>query len=46
MERALIAPESHPPTRVVSVSQAVARHRGVRAFLDRPLDRAKVLDVL
>jgi nitroreductase len=46
MDRAVIAPGSHPPTGVVSVSEAVARHRSVRAFLDRPVDRAKVLDIL
>jgi hypothetical protein len=46
MDRAVIAPDAHPPTRVVSVSEAVARHRSVRAFLDRPVDREKVLDIL
>jgi nitroreductase len=46
MDRAVIAPGGHPPTRVMSVSEAVARHRSVRAFLDRPVDREKVLDIL
>jgi hypothetical protein len=44
MDRAVIAP-GHPPKRVVSVSEAVARHRSVRAFPDRPVDREKVLDI-
>jgi hypothetical protein len=39
MDRAVIAPDGHPPARVVSVSEAVARHRSMRAFLDRPVDR-------
>ncbi len=34
MDRAVIAPGSHPPTRVVSVSEALARHRSVRASLE------------
>jgi hypothetical protein len=46
MDRAVIAPGGYPPTRVVSVSGAVARHRSVRSFLDRPVDREKVLDIL
>jgi nitroreductase len=46
MDRAVIAPGGHPPTRVMSVSEAVARHRTVRGFLDRPVDREKVLDIL
>jgi hypothetical protein len=46
MDRAVIAPGCHPPTRVVSVSKAIARHRSVRAFLGRPVDREKVLDIL
>ena len=46
MDRAVIAPDGHPPTRVVSVSEAVARHCSVRAFLDRPVDREKMLDIL
>jgi len=45
MDRAVIAPDAHPPARVVSVSLAVARHRNVRAFLDGPVDREKVLDI-
>jgi hypothetical protein len=45
MDRAVIA-LGHPPTRVVSVSEAVARHRRVRAFLDGPVDRETVLDIL
>jgi hypothetical protein len=45
MDRAVIAPGGHPPTRVGSVSEAVARHRSVRAFLDRPVDSEKVLDI-
>ena len=46
MDRAVIAPGGHPPTGVMSVSEAVARHRSMRAFLDRPVDREKVLDIL
>jgi hypothetical protein len=46
MDRAVIAPGGNPPTRVVSVSEAVARHRSVWTFLDRPVDREKVLDIL
>lgn len=46
MDCAVIAPEGHAPTRVMSVSEAVARHRSVRAFLDTPVDREKVLDIL
>jgi hypothetical protein len=45
MDRAVIA-LSHPSRRVVSVSEAVARHQSVRAFLDGPVDREKVLDIL
>lgn len=44
MDRAVIAPDGHPPARVVSVSEAVACHRSVLAFLDKPVDREKVLD--
>lgn len=46
MDRAVIPPGGHAPTRVVSVSEAVARHRSVRAFLDSPVDQKKVLDIL
>jgi hypothetical protein len=46
MDRAVIAPDGRAPARVVRVSKAVARHRGVLAFLDRPVDREKVLDIL
>ena len=46
MDSAVIAPDGHPPARVVSVSEAVARHGSMRAFLDRPVDREKVLDIL
>jgi hypothetical protein len=46
MDRAVIAPGGHPPTRAVSVSEEVARHRSVRAFVDRPVDREKVIDIL
>jgi nitroreductase len=46
MDRAVIAPHDHPSARVVSVSEAVARHRSVRAFRDRSVDREQVLDIL
>ena len=46
MDRAVIAQDGHPLARAVSVSEAVARHRSVRAFLDRPVDREKVFDIL
>jgi hypothetical protein len=46
MDRAVIAPGGHPSTRVVNVSEPVARRRSVRAFLDRSVDREKVLDIL
>jgi nitroreductase len=46
MDGAVIARGGHPPTRVVSVSEAVACPRSVQAFLDRPVDREQVLDIL
>src|ERR1700722_20743368 len=46
MDRAVIAPGGYPPTRVVGVWEAVARHRSVPSFLDRPVDREQVLDIL
>jgi hypothetical protein len=46
MDRAVITPDGHPPARVGSVSEAVARHRSVRAFLVRQVDGEKVLDIL
>jgi hypothetical protein len=46
MDRAVIASDGRPPARVVSVSEAVARHRSVLAFLDRPVDKERVLDIL
>jgi hypothetical protein len=39
MDRAVIASDGRPPARVVSVPEAVARHRSVLAFLDRPVDK-------
>ena len=45
MDRAVIA-SGYPPTCVVSLSEAVARHRSVGAFVDRPVDREKVLDIM
>jgi hypothetical protein len=46
MDCAVIAPGDHCPTRVATVSDAVARHRRVRAFLDRPVDEEQVVDIL
>ena len=44
MDRAVIAPGGHSPTNVASVSDAVARHRSVGVFTDRPVDRGELLD--
>jgi hypothetical protein len=46
MDRAVIAPDGHPSTRMVSVSEPVAGHRSVRAFLGRSTHREKALDIL
>jgi nitroreductase len=46
MDRAVTAPDGHPATGVMMVSEAVARRRSERVFLDRPVDREKVLDIL
>ena len=46
MDRPVIAPGGYPPPSMMSVSEAVARHRSVRAFLDRPVDREEVLNIL
>jgi nitroreductase len=46
MDHAVIPVGGLSSAPVVSVSEAVARHRSVRAFLDRQVDREQVLDIL